>query len=141
MKRAIFLFLAVLIFLFGWSVVTLAVLRHFGGVEWLSPGILYMAVIYPIIHGALHRAQDKAKPPEQKVLFGRIKISNRLYATLMTELLVLACCVFVKLLIGVSLRVMVAPITIATIYFVNEGVGYRSLQIITHCLDCSKKSA
>lgn len=131
-KNATAYALAVLL-AFGWITVERMILGQFGSDEWLSPNLYFIMFIYPIIHGVIHQVGRRTST-EQKVLFNKVKISTRLYATLVTLLILLACCAVALLVTHAEPKSMIAPIMAVVIFFVNEEIGYQGSRIVRRYL-------
>lgn len=129
-KRSIVSFLALVVFLPGWAMVILMISRCFDGSVKLSLGLCFTIAFMAAAQGAFHQIESRKRATEPKVLFGKLKISMRLYATLMVSLILLACCVIVKLIVGVSMKALVMPIVITALYFIGEAIVYHGLWMI-----------
>lgn len=129
-KRVIVSCLALVVFLPGWALVILTISRCFDdGIE-MSLSLCFTIAFMATAQGAFHQIASRKRVAESKVLFGKLKISMRLYATLMVLLILLACCVIVKLIVGVGMNALAMPIVIVVLYFIGEAIVYHGLRMI-----------
>lgn len=129
-KRLMVSFLVLVVFLPDWAMAILMISRCFDGGMEIPLSLCLTIAFMAAAQGTFHQIESRKRMPEPKVLFGKLKISVRLYTALMVLLILLACCVIVKLIINVSMKALAMPIVIMMLYLIGEAIVYHGLWMI-----------
>lgn len=138
-KRLVVSFLALVVFLSSWAMVILTASRCFDDGMEVSLSLCFTIAFMAAARGMFHQIEDRERTAEPKVLFGKLKISMRLYATLVVFLILLVCCAIVRLIVDASMGALVVPIVIVTLYFIGEAIVYHGLWVIERHFSCPRK--
>lgn len=138
-KRLVVSFLALVVFLSSWAMVILTASRCFDDGMEVSLSLCFTIAFMAAAQGMFHQIEDRERTAEPKVLFGKLKISMRLYATLVVFLILLVCCAIVRLIVDASMGTLVVPIVIVTLYFIGEAIVYHGLWVIERHFSCPRK--
>lgn len=111
------------------------VLKYCSGDErsWTSISVRFIAAILPFVQGIFHYYSPTGKGlTGSKMLFGKVKISVRLYMMLQVALFLLLCwtpSLLFNNMTDVDWGVMAILYVIAGLYFAGEALGYYMSKI------------